>query len=142
MVEKTQLKYLRKEGYDFVFEEIESGEEVTLKIWKDKPFKNNIAFGEIGYGVLNSNWLNEWQKLKDADKKLDEVTSSSTPKVISPYDDKQNKILAQSTLKEAVNIAIANNAPDVTLKDIMQIHKELYDYMSNEGYKNETNTKK
>jgi len=47
---------------------------------------------------------------------------------------KDKQILAQSTLKEAVNIAIANWQHDVDVEKVKHIHKELMEYMMEEFY--------
>lgn len=76
--QKTRLKYLGKEGYDFKFEEIDSGEQVVLKIWKDKPFIQDLVIDEIGYGLVNENWLNSWEKF-NAQEPVNTVNQYSQP---------------------------------------------------------------
>lgn len=109
MENKVKLKYIKKEGYDYQFLEVETNQEVLLKIWKDKPFKDKIKVGEIGFALLNSNWINEWQKLEDSEEKEDieveeiEYTEPVKEKV-TPYDARQMIIVAQSAQKDAVEI--------------------------------------
>ena len=82
MVDKVLLKYVMKDGYDFVFEEIENNSnEVILKIYKEKDFYSKIEVGEIGYGLFNGNWLNEWQNVQDSerDTKLIKKVSPAPP---------------------------------------------------------------
>jgi len=141
---KTKLKFIKKKGYDFVFEELESKKEVILKIFKDKDFANTIKVGDIGYGLVNTNWLNEWQKLELEDEWEQEVLNQMDNKkpTISPYDDKSDKILAQSTLAQSVQITmfilkdtdIMAEEIDV-FNEIKEVHKKLFKYMKNEDYK-------
>ena len=61
---------------------------------------------------------------------------------ISPYDDKSDKILAQSTLAQSVQITmfilkdtdIMAEEIDV-FNEIKEVHKKLFKYMKNEDYK-------
>ena len=148
MADKVKLKFLKKHDWDYIFEEVESGEEVVLKIYKDKPFKDSIKVGDIGYAMMNTNWINEWQPLEE------EVKEEKTPEppkeekdtptvpvekpVVSPYDDKQEKILAQSTLKEAVQIYNHNFAipgDPIDYEKLFEIHRGLFAYMNEGGYK-------
>lgn len=52
---------------------------------------------------------------------------------ISTFDKKDQKIIAQSTLKEAVKLCIAKR--NVKFDYIKTVHKRLFDYMIKEEYR-------
>lgn len=126
-------------------EEIEN---LTIEAISTKT--NSIMSNDIWYPVIGNavNYLSKYKKddnikVKIVDGKVTYITpiTESKPKseeikdkpIVSPYDHKQDLILAQSTLKEAVQLAIANNKPFI--QNVKDVHKELFKYMKEEGYK-------
>lgn len=130
-----KLKYIKKNRFDYHFLNIENEEEVILKIWTDKEFRDKINTGDIGEAEINGDWLNKWDFEKnESNKSLQENTSleeskptQATPgpikkKLISPYDIKNDAILDQVCLKAAVEVS----------KDIKEIKNntiELFNFM-------------
>ena len=61
---------------------------------------------------------------------------SKKPLSSLPFDIRDEKILAQSTLKEAVQLYINANPGDaVNFEVLIDLHKSIYAYMSEGGYK-------
>jgi len=151
MADKTKLKFLGKEGYDFKFVEIDTGAEVLLKIYKDKNFKDTLKEGDFGWALVNTNWVNEWQPIESEDdcgKSKYEVSppKKEEPKVTDvypaekkplPFDIRQEIILSQSTLKEAVQLynRIYGDGPEIDYEKVFEIHRRIFTYMSEGGYK-------
>ena len=85
MVNKIKLKYLGKDGFDFKFEEIESGKEVKLKIWKDKSFKDTLKEGNEYFAVINGNWINELESIEvESEPKVEVETIDVTQEEREP----------------------------------------------------------
>lgn len=127
--QKTKLKYLGKKGYDFRFEEIDSGEEVVLKIWKDKPFINDLVVNGIGYGLVNENWLNSWDKF-DAQEPVQTINSYTEPTPTPAVNKKpMNGAREGMLINNAVQIAIAefnkNDSKQIDINRVTGVYKAL-----------------
>lgn len=78
--------------------------------------------------------LSEEQASKDKEKKKSSQNNSHPINTNNQYEDRQHSIIAQSTLKEAVNLAIAKYRDDVDIWNVEEIHRKLYKYMINKEY--------
>ena len=65
---RTTLKLLRKERFDYIFEDVETKEEIKLKVWKDKDFINELEDGVEGMAEYNDTWLNKWESTQTDSK--------------------------------------------------------------------------
>ncbi len=137
---KIKFKVIKSELINnkpvFECEEVETGEKVLLK--KNPKLETKLSYGKQYFFIINENWINyaELLDVEETPKISSEETKSTIS--ISPYEHKQDLILAQSSLKEAVQLAIHIETPGTTndlLIKVKEIHKDLFNYMKKEGYK-------
>jgi hypothetical protein len=120
---KIKLKYIKEKGWDFIFEEVESGEEVVLKVFKNKPFIGSFKEGQIGMAIVNQNWVNSWEPLDaegDTTEKVAtiDVTETKPQKPrLTPYDVKNIGAKIGGAMHDAAALAVADNDTSMTNLD-------------------------
>ena len=149
MGERIKFKIEKKFSDSLAISEIETGENSTKKCGK-KVNINDLREGEIYEGLANNEYINFIFSIKNDKKEEKKVEQRKEENVVIPKapevpksiwtDTKQDEILAQSTLKEAVNIAIASLGNKITLDAVEEYHKRLYQYMKNKKYISEKDT--
>jgi len=88
--------------------------------------------------VYSISYDEEQELITFAREKSLEDQQEKPERKISPLEDKEHKILAQSTLKEAVLIVTSQhhtlNNSDEIFEEVKAVHKNLYKYMLNRDY--------
>lgn len=123
---RIYAEFVVKDKFTYIFKDRETGKELFYKVWKTKPFQNDFKTGVTYQLTINGEWIND----------VDEVKDYETPEPTKPHSDnpRGDLILAQSTLKEAVQIAITQRKEDISLRDVFDVHREIYRYMKNKQY--------
>lgn len=110
MANKTRLKIieiLEKEGkvHKFSMEEVDTGALVELKVFENKQFINELVVGEIGYGLVNENWINSWDKFNAQDPV---PTSPPTPKPTQTTKTAPNGARTGMLVNNAIQVELHN----------------------------------
>jgi len=108
------------------------------QVYGEKDFLNTLTIGNVYRLAISANqtWINECVLIKQ------NVTTQVKSDYRQKQEDRQEDIIAQSSLKEATKLLIAwynqenkdFNNPQM-LEDLKVIHKGIYKYIKNGEYK-------
>lgn len=130
MTTKLKLKQIGNINTPYVFQNIDTGEDLQVNIYRTKPFINDLNIGDIGYGLLGEGkngqfWLNKWDKFEAQEPTpsindyKDDTPQEATQEVVKLS---SNGARAGMIINNAVNIAIAEmNAQGKTQVDLNRI---------------------
>ena len=127
---KLQLKTIGNINTPYIFQNIDTGEDMQVNIYRTKPFINELNVGDIGYGLIGEEengtyWLNTWKKfeaqepVQTINDYKDDTPKEATQEVVSLS---SNGARVGMIINNAVSIAIAEmNAQGKTQVDLNRV---------------------